>query len=52
MEDICNYNNIKCNVYLAKVSFPTIFWDTTPINIEMLFEIILFLLFWFCKICY
>ena len=52
MEHICNYNNIKYNVNLAKVAFSTICWDKKLINVEMPYEIILFPLFWFCKICY
>ena len=50
MEHICNYNIIKFNVNYPRWLFQP--FVETLINIEMSCEIILLLIFWFCRICY
>ena len=58
MEHICNCNIIKLNVNYPKWLFEPfetlikIEMYTFEIKIRWKWEIILFLLFWFCKICY
>ena len=58
MEHICNYNIIKFNVTYPKWLFEPfetlikIEMYTCKIRITWTWEIILFLLLWFCKICY
>ena len=61
IEHVCNYNIIKFNVNLSKWLFQPFETLINILNIEMyeceikitwISEIIIFLLFWFCKICY
>ena len=50
IEHSCNYNIIKLNVNWPRCLFQP-FVETLK-NIEMSCEISLFLVFWFCRICY
>ena len=54
MEHICDYDIIKFNVNYPKWLFEPFETKccTCEIKITWTWEIVLFLLFWFCKICY